>query len=132
MAALKTNKQLRRFGLIVGLGLTIIASISWYRGHTWAPLVFWSAAALLLLLGLVYPPALGPVEKGWIRFGNLLGWINTRIILTLLFALVVTPIGALARLFHDPLDRRFNEDKSTYWLPRKAAPARPEVYERQF
>ena len=72
------------------------------------------------------------VEKGWIKFGNLLGWINTRIILTLLFALVVTPIGAISRLFRDPLDRRMGEDKPTYWLPRKMSPVRPESYERQF
>jgi len=128
----KTNKQLRRFGFVVGLGLAVVASISWYRGHTTAPLVLWSAAAALLLLGLVYPAALRPVEKGWIKFGNALGWINTRIILTLLFALVVTPIGALARLFRDPLDRRLDEGKGTYWLPKKPSPARPEAYERQF
>jgi hypothetical protein len=130
--AIKTNKQLRRFGLVVGLGLTIVASISWYRGHTTVPCVLWSGAALLLLLGLIYPPALGPVEKGWMKFGHVLGWINTRIILTVLFALVVTPIGAVARLFRDPLDRRLNDDKPTYWLPRKSAPGRPEAYERQF
>jgi len=130
--AAKTNKQLRRFGFIVALGLSVVASISWYRGHTSAPLVLWSAAAVLLLVGLVYPPALGPVERTWLKFGNLLGWINTRIILTLLFVLVVTPIGAVARLFRDPLDRRFNDDKTTYWLPKKSAPARSELYERQF
>ncbi len=128
----KTDKELRRFGLVVALGLAVVASISWYRGHTSVPLVLWSAAAVLLLLGLVYPPALGPVERVWMKFGNALGWVNTRIILTLLFALVVTPIGAVARLFRDPLDRRFDEDRTTYWLPKKAAPARPEVYERQF
>lgn len=128
----KTNKQLRRFGFVVGMGLAVVAGISWYRGHTAAPLVLWSASAVLLLLGLAYPPALAPVEKGWIKFGNALGWINTRIILTFLFALVVTPIGALARLFRDPLDRRFDEHKTTYWLLRKPAPARPESYERQF
>ncbi len=130
--AVKTNKQLRRFGLVVAIGFAVVASISWYRGHTSAPLVLWSAAGLLLLLGLAYPPALRPVEKAWMKFGNALGWVNTRIILTLLFALVVTPVGAVARLFRDPLDRRFNEDKSTYWLAKKQTPVRPEAYERQF
>jgi len=128
----RTNKELRRFGLVVAAGLAVVASISWYRGHTSVPMFLLSAAALLLLLGVVYPPALGPVERGWLKFGNLLGWINTRIILTLLFALVVTPIGAVARLFRDPLNRRFDADKPSYWLPKKSAPARPEIYERQF
>jgi Saxitoxin biosynthesis operon protein SxtJ len=130
--SVKTNKQLRQFGLVVGVGLAVVASISWYRGHTTVPYVLWSGAALLLLLGLVYPPALRPVEKGWMKFGYVLGWINTRIILTLLFALVVTPIGAVARLFRDPLDRSVDDGKATYWLPKKVAPVRPEGYERQF
>jgi len=128
----KTNKELRRFGIVVAVGLTVVASISWYRGHSLVPFALWLAAALLLLLGLVFPPALAPVEKGWMKFGMLLGWINTRIILTLLFALVVTPIGAVARLFRDPLNRRFDEEKNTYWLPKPTAPVQPERYERQF
>lgn len=130
--AAKTNKQLRQFGLVVATGLSVVAGISWYRGHTTAPLILGSVAAVLLLFGLVYPPALAPVEKVWIRFGNLLAWVNTRIILTLLFALVVTPIGAVARLFRDPLNRRFSDGEGTYWLPKKAGPTRPETYERQF
>ncbi|RPI29654.1 MAG: sxtJ [Acidobacteria bacterium] len=128
----KSNQQLRRFGLIVGLGLSIIGTVSWYRGHSTAPLVMWSIAVGLVLLGLVYPPALRPVEKGWIRFGNVLGWINTRIILTLLFALVVTPIGAIARLFRDPLNRRLDPNAQSYWISRTPGPVRPETYERQF
>ncbi|MFB3903574.1 MAG: SxtJ family membrane protein [Acidobacteriota bacterium] len=128
----KSNKPLRQFGLVVGLGLGLVASLSWYRGHIWPPLVLGSAAAVLMLLGLAYPRALGPVEKAWMKLGITLAWVNTRVILTLLFTLVVTPIGAIARLFRDPLGPRFREDKPTYWLARESVPARPEIYERQF
>jgi len=123
--------RLRRFGLVVSAGLTVVGSISWYRGHETVPLVLLTAAALLALLGLMYPPVLGPVERGWLAFGGLLGWINTRIILSLVFALVVTPVGVVMRLFRDPLDRKL-KDKPTYWLPKNPGHADAKTYERQF
>ncbi|HXK58402.1 MAG TPA: SxtJ family membrane protein [Acidobacteriota bacterium] len=131
MTAVDT-KRLRRFGLVVGLGLAVVAAVSWYRGHTLVPVALWSAGGALLLLGLVYPAVLSPVEKTWLKLGSLLAWVNTRIILSLLFVLVVTPIGALARLFRDPLSRRIDRRVETYWIPRTTGPVRPEIYERQF
>lgn len=130
--AVRTPSALRKFGFIVGGGLTLLAAISWYRGHYWVPVVMWSAGGVLLLLALVLPRALGPFEKAWMTFGTALGWINTRIILTLLFALIVTPLGAVMRLFHDPLDRKLEKKDSSYWLPRKTVSLDPKTYERQF
>jgi hypothetical protein len=126
------GSRLRRFGLVVGTGLTLIGLISWYRGHESLPPVLWTVAAALVLVGLIYPRALAPVERGWMAFGMALGWVNTRIILTLLFALVMTPVGAVMRLFRDPLDRRLSKDKPTYWLIRDRSHFDPKNYERQF
>ena len=123
--------RLRRFSWVVGGGLTLVALISWYRGHDTVPFVMWSVAGALLLMGLVYPRALGPVEKGWLAFGHALGWVNTRVILTLLFALVVVPVGLVMRLFRDPLDRKMKDGRSSYWVVRDQVPT-PESYERQF
>lgn len=125
------SSRLRRFSLVVGGGLAVIGLISWYRGHDTAPLVLWSLAAALVLAGLVYPRSLKPVEKGWMAFGHALGWVNTRIILTLLFVLVVVPVGLVMRLFRDPLDRKMRDGRSSYWIARDQAPS-PESYERQF
>jgi O-antigen ligase len=134
MKATSTNpsSRLRRFGLVVGTGLTLVGLVSWYRGHESVPAVLWTVAAGLVLVGLLYPRALAPVERGWLAFGMALGWVNTRIILTLLFALVVTPVGAVMRLFRDPLDRRIREDKPSYWLIREPSTFDPKKYERQF
>ncbi len=68
---------------------------------------------ILLLLAAVAPSLLHPVYRGWMRVGEVLGWINTRIILTLVFFLVVTPIGLLMRLFRrSPIS---TARRDSYW-----------------
>jgi hypothetical protein len=63
----------------------------------------------------------------------LLGWLMTRIILTILFYLVVTPIGLLAKLSgKDFLNRKFNREAQSYWIPRKATTTDKRNYENQF
>ena len=56
--------------------------------------------------------------------GEWLGWINARIILSLVFYGIVTPMGVLMRrLSHDPMQRRFNPQATTYRVPKAARPA---------
>jgi hypothetical protein len=95
--------------------------------------VIWSLAGLLAAAGLLVPRALGPVERWWLRLGLVLAWVNTRIILTVLFYLVVTPIALVMRIFRDPLDRRLAADATTYWHRRAPRPDNPAAgYEHQF
>ncbi len=136
-----STSALRRFGLTVGLGLAAVAAISRYRGHELVPLAIASFAAVLLLLALVQPRLLAGVKKAWIGLGAVLGWINTRIILTCLYVLVVSPLGLIVRMFRDPLSRKKEEKQVSYWLTKPPGPAVPETpapgsyirkYERQF
>jgi len=102
-------RRLRRFGLTVAVGFTLLGGLSWWRDHTIAPRVFWILAALLAVPAAVAPALLGPVERGWLTLGGWLAWVNTRIILTGVFYLVVTPVGVVMRRFRDPLDRRLRQ-----------------------
>jgi len=76
--------------------------------------------------------ALGPVERGWMAVAMVLAWINTRIILTVLFALVFTPVGLVMRLLRDPLNLKFRDGRSSYWIRRDAKSFERLQYERQF
>ncbi len=95
------RRTITSFALIVSGALLAIAAYQWWQGapHQWVLVTLVSIAALLLLLAAVAPSLLRPVYRGWMRVGEALGWLNTRIILTLVFFLVVTPIGLLMRLF---------------------------------
>ena len=95
-----TRRTLTSFALIVGGALLLIAAYQWRRGAPqWVWVTLLSIVAALLLAAAAAPSLLRPVYRGWMRLGEALAWVNTRILLTLIFFLVVTPIGLLMRLF---------------------------------
>ena len=114
-----TSTELRNFGLVTaGLvaGLFGLA-LPWLRHHPfhrWP----WVLSAALLVPALVWPPALRYVHWLWVRIGLVLGWINSRIILTILFFVVILPLGLLMRaLGHDPVARKLDPQAPTYRVP---------------
>lgn len=124
------RKQLRSFGFLVGgvfggIGLWPLIFGEPYR--LWAVVV----AAVLLLPAVVWPPVLAPLFKGWMFIGHVLGWINTRIILGLVFYLLVTPIGLVMRLMgKDPMTRGFDAEAKTYRVVKEGRDGKH--MERQF
>ena len=76
------------------------------------------------------PTALHQVHQAWMTFALALGWVVTRIILTIVFYLIVTPVGLLQRLCGKrPLEFGFHGDETTYWQRRSTPPG---DYEKQF
>ena len=100
------KKQLREFGLLIGFGFPIF--IGWiipaFVGHTFRIWTLWIAIPTLIL-GLLRPSSLQFPYKAWMFIGHTLGWINSRIILGLIFVFVLLPISLIMRLFgYDPLN----------------------------
>jgi len=130
---IKSEKSdLRKFGITIGLFLMILAGVLFWRGKESFEilLVF---GLVLCLLGLTIPVALKPVYWIWMVFATILGWIMTRVILSLLFYLVITPIGVFSRLSGNRfLDLKWDKSKSTYWNYRVSKQQNREDYERQF
>ena len=61
-----------------------------------------------------------------------LGWINTRLILSVLFYGIFTPLGMIMRLFRDPLDRQLRKERESYWVRKKTPTFDQKAYEKQF
>lgn len=97
----------RSFGISVGAVLLLIAVFLLWRGRITGAAIAGGTGAVLLLFGLTYPPILYYPSKAWWAMAAVLGYVNARIILTLAFLLVLTPIGLLWRaLGRDPLTRK--------------------------
>lgn len=131
MAQPADSKELRNFGLIVG-GIFLVIGL-WplvWRGEgmrMWAV----GLAGLLIPLGLLVPTVLAPVFRVWMKVGHVLGWINTRIILGILFYGLITPMGVVMRLFGwDAMRRVLVRDAQTYRVVRQPRP--PSHMTRQF
>src|SRR5438093_7261649 len=119
-----TIKQLRSFGLTVGGIFALIGLwpvVVHNENARWWSLV---VAAVLILPALVYAKSLFWIHKGWMAVGHVLGWINTRIILGVVFYVIVTPIGMFRRwLGRDPMGRHLRPDLASYRINRQPRPA---------
>ena len=127
-----STSELRRFGVTVGGVFLALGAVSRWRGHTTAPVVLWTVGGLLLVPGLLAPAVLGPVRHVWMRAAVVLGEVNARIILTVLFYGVLTPIGFVLRRVRDPLDRSLADARASSWIRRPRQPVDPAHYQRQF
>lgn len=118
-----TRKELRQFGLLVGAVFTVMGL--WplvFRGE---PVRLWAigVGGLLIACGGILPQLLAPIHKGWMWVGHILGWINTRILLGIVFYALVTPIGLVFRLMgKDTMRQAFAESSTTYRVVRSPRP----------
>jgi hypothetical protein len=75
----------------------------------WALTLF----AVLVVPALVAPSILAPAYRAWMKLAEVLAWINTRLLLGIVFFFVVTPIGLIMRgLGHDPMRQRYETTES--------------------
>lgn len=126
----RSPKALRRFGFILGTMSILVGLLFLLRHRSGLPSLL--IGALLIILGVVAPKTLKYFHGVWIALSLLIGWIMTRVILTLVFFLVVTPIGLLQRLLsRSGIDLRFRTGASSYWQSREKSFA-PADYRNQF
>jgi hypothetical protein len=117
-----TTPELRKFGLMFGAIIIALFGllIPWIAD---APILVTGKAfilgAIFIAWGLILPATLKPVYSLWMKFGGVAGYINTHIIMVLLFALIITPIGLIMRLFNDPMRRSLTDDSKSYRVLRE-------------
>jgi hypothetical protein len=100
-----TAAEGRRFGLTVGVAFLALTALLWWRSFDTARWITGAAAAFFLGGGLLAPARMGPVYRAWMRMGLAISRVTTPIFMGIIFFLVITPIGAIARAAgHRPLD----------------------------
>ena len=122
----------RKFGITFAIVFLAISTFMTLQGNA-----AWPVAAVLALgfLGCAAfaPYLLKPLNRLWFRFGLMLHAIVSPIVLIVLFFLVITPIGVVARLVgKDFLRLRFNKKAATYWIDRKPPGPSPQSMSNQF
>ena len=130
---IKSSKpELKKFGITLGIFLLVLGMILYYYGKS-SSYYFAPAGALLLLLGLIYPSVLKPLQRIWMGFAVILGFIMTRLILSVLYYLILTLTGLLAKLFgKDFLNLHIEKMKKSYWDYRESKEYTKLDSERQF
>jgi len=128
---------LRKFGLTVGGVFALISAVLLWRGEwEWTAVRAGLAGAggALIVLGVLAPVVLRPVHRVWMTLAFAMGFVMTRVILTLAFFGVVTPIGVLMRaLGKDPLPKHRDPEAESYWIVREApTPSSRESLEKYY
>jgi len=128
----ETKKDLRKFGITVGGVLLAIGVLLFYFEKPSA-IYFAVIGGLLILFGALFPQFLKPLNKIWMGLAIILGFIMSRVILTILFYLVLTPIAILAKIVGKKfMILKYDKSANTYWEKRTNINKKQIDYDRQF
>jgi hypothetical protein len=122
MALVERNRQpsaqdLRVFGLIIAIFFGILGAIFHWKLH-WprVAMVLWTLGLLVPMIYYAVPALRWPLYMAWMAAVYPVGWLVSHLLFAVVFYGAVTPVGLLTRLFgRDPMHRRFDLQKSTYW-----------------
>lgn len=125
-----TPKALRSFGITMGAVLALIGGVLLWRGKPNA-VYFIAGAGSFAAAALGAPGALKPLNKAWMTLAVLMGFVMSRVILTVLFFAALTPIALLMRLSgKDTLALRRPADQASFW--KEVSPTDRSRYDKQY
>ena len=124
--------DLRKFGIIVGTVLLIfVGLLLWKEKESFQ--LFLAIGIFLFVAGIAIPVILKPFYWLWMVFATILGWFMNRVILSLLFFVILTPIGLIARLFGKQfLELKWDRSQNSYWNMNTVETFNKKNYEKQF
>src|SRR5262249_23473649 len=118
-----SRKQLRSFGFILAGGFLVIGLWPMIFRHQDPRIWALAIAAVSGLGGLLVPAALRHPYRLWMALGLALGWVNSKILLSIIFYGLVTPTRmVMTAMGRDLLQRKFDQSRSTYRVNRKPRP----------
>ncbi len=121
----------RKFGLLVGGAFLALGAFFWWRQAQRPMMITGGLGSALVLAGLLIPGYLGPIYRGWMKFALLLSKVTTPIFMSIVYFVVIAPIGLLMRAFGRrplPVPAR----GSSAWWARPTDPPNDDDMYRQF
>jgi hypothetical protein len=113
------KKTLRTFGIIWSVIFFVI-------GYKYNMNVFFLSASLFFIISAVFFPEIYfkiQIFQGWVKFGNFLGKINSKIIIFIMFFFLFVPIGLFLRLIRkDLLHKKLSKETASYFFKRLEQP----------
>jgi len=116
---MKSQNSNKSFGLLFFVVFLIIGLWPLKNGDN-LNVYFVAISGIFLILGLINSKLLSPLNKIWIKLGEVLGIIIAPIVMFLVYFIVLTPVSLIVRLFgKDLLGLMFFKKKYSYWIKRK-------------
>ena len=116
---MKSQSSNKSFGLLFFVVFLILGLWPLKNGES-LNFYFITASVVFLILGLLNSKFLSPLNKSWIKLGEILGFIIAPIVMALVYFVILTPVSIIVRVFgKDLLGLKFLKEKDTYWIKRK-------------
>jgi len=116
---MKSQSSNKSFGLLFFVVFLILGLWPLKNGEN-LNLYFITTSAVFLILGLLNSKLLSPLNKTWIKLGEILGIIIAPIVMALVYFVILTPVSIIVRVFgKDLIGLKFSKEKETYWIKRK-------------
>ncbi len=119
------SRDLRKFSLTVGVAFVVLWAVFAFvipylfdKGRDLP--ILWQIGVALAFVGTLAPAVVKPLFYGWMTMALALGYVMTRVLLTIFFFLVLTPVALIFRLIgRDALHRKLDRDAQSYWIPKQ-------------
>ena len=116
---MKSQSSNKSFGLLFFVVFLILGLWPLKNGES-LNFYFITVSVVFLILGLLNSKFLSPLNKSWIKLGEILGFIIAPIVMALVYFVILTPVSIIVRVFgKDLLGLKFLKKKDTYWIKRK-------------
>ncbi len=122
----------RSFGWVFAAFFTLVGAYSLWRGGISYPWDF-GLAAVTVVVTIARPDWLAPLNRLWMKFGELLHRVVSPVVLGVIFYGVFTPIGFVMRMSgRDTMKRKFEPKAPTYWIGRNPPGPAADSFRDQF
>jgi len=120
-----TIKELREFGLLTGGIIAVLFGLILPLVHSHSlPIIPWVIAIIFVGLAILLPKSLDPIYRIWMKIGFYVGWLESRIVLSIIFFIILTPMAFMMKLFNrDTMARKFDFQVETYRISSKIHPS---------
>ena len=126
------RKEYQKFGIMTGMVFGFISILLFWKSKGSAP-YFLGMSVGLIILGWIIPQALKYLHLVWMSFAVVMGYIMSRLILTLLYFMLFAPVGVVTRIVgKDLLKEKWDKNSDSYWIKRDKKPYDSRSAENQF
>ncbi|WP_417832854.1 SxtJ family membrane protein [Terasakiella sp.] len=123
----------RSFGIVFAVFFLILGMLPLLGDEPRVNAWLLGISGAFLLLSLIVPNVLAPLNNLWFKFGLLLHKIVTPLIMGIMFFIVITPIALIFKIMgKDLLNRKFDDNTKSYWIERDVGSVTPESMKNQF
>ena len=112
------KKSTKSFGILFFIVFFVIGVWPVFNSEN---LRLWSIilSFLFLISGLVNANFLNPLNRAWIKFGEILGKIIAPVVMFLIFFVLITPLSFVIRIFGKDLLKTRLTNENSYWIKRE-------------